>query len=72
MKLYNNKYYNTPPPSHTHPPTYPSLPLTPPAPLTGRAVSEIILDDDYTTIDLGRMNFDRVILNKPIYEDGIV
>lgn len=41
------------------------------APAVGRAVSELILDGKFQTIDLTRLGFDRLIVDKPMYEIGI-
>ncbi|KAL3282084.1 hypothetical protein HHI36_005283 [Cryptolaemus montrouzieri] len=42
------------------------------APAVGRAISELILDGKYQTIDLTRLGFDRLIVDKPMYEVGII
>ncbi|XP_045471479.1 FAD-dependent oxidoreductase domain-containing protein 1 [Harmonia axyridis] len=42
------------------------------APAVGRAVAELILDGGFKTIDLTRLSFDRIIVNKPMYEVAIV
>lgn len=41
------------------------------APAVGLAISELILDGDFKTIDLSRLGFDRILLDKPMYEIGI-
>lgn len=41
------------------------------APAVGRAISELILDGNFQTIDLTRLGFDRLIVDKPMYEIGI-
>lgn len=41
------------------------------APAVGRAISELILDGEFKTIDLSRLGFDRILLDKPMYEVGI-
>ncbi|KAJ8916257.1 hypothetical protein NQ315_016397 [Exocentrus adspersus] len=41
------------------------------APAVGRAISELILDGRFQTIDLTRLGFDRLIVDKPMYEIGI-
>ncbi|MDE1182235.1 FAD-binding oxidoreductase [Paraburkholderia sp.] len=41
-------------------------------PATGRGVSELILHDRYTTLDLSSLSFDRVIANTPIVERNVV
>ena len=38
------------------------------APATGRAITELMYDDGYHTIDLSRFAFDRVLLSKPVKE----
>jgi FAD-dependent oxidoreductase domain-containing protein 1 len=38
------------------------------APAIGRALMEIITDDDYKTIDLSRMTFDRILDDEPLTE----
>lgn len=42
------------------------------APAVGRAVAEMIIDGGYQTIDLSRLGFDRLLLEKPMYEVNIV
>lgn len=42
------------------------------APAVGRAISELLLEGDFKTIDLTRLGFDRLLLNKPMYEVNIV
>ncbi|KAG4067326.1 hypothetical protein HA402_000317 [Bradysia odoriphaga] len=41
-------------------------------PAIGRAVSELILDGCYRTIDLTRLCFDRIIVDEPMYERNCV
>ncbi len=41
------------------------------APAVGRALSELVLHGEYRTIDLTRMEFDRVLENEPYAEIGI-
>lgn len=41
------------------------------SPAVGLAISELILDGDFQTIDLTRLGFDRILLDKPMYEFGI-
>lgn len=42
------------------------------APAVGRAVTELILDGGFQTLDLSRMGYQRVIDNAPYREDGII
>ncbi|PBC25597.1 FAD-dependent oxidoreductase domain-containing protein 1 isoform X1 [Apis cerana] len=42
------------------------------APAVGRAVSELIIDGEYTTIDLSNLSFDRIIKCTPTYEANII
>ncbi|CAH1962340.1 unnamed protein product [Acanthoscelides obtectus] len=42
------------------------------APAVGRAISELILDGNFQTIDLTRLGFDRFIVEKPMFELRIV
>jgi len=42
------------------------------APAVGRAMSELIIEGTYKTIDLTRLGFDRIIVNQPMYEVNIV
>ena len=42
------------------------------SPGAGRAVTELIEDGKFSTIDLQRLSFDRVAQNKPLFETGIV
>lgn len=37
----------------------------------GRAIMELILAGEYTTIDLSRLSFDRVLIDEPMYEQNI-
>ncbi|MEL6643972.1 MAG: FAD-binding oxidoreductase [Pseudomonadota bacterium] len=41
------------------------------APAVGRALSELVLDGRYQTIDLTRLEFDRVLRDAPLHEVGI-
>ncbi|KAJ6634451.1 FAD-dependent oxidoreductase domain-containing protein 1, partial [Pseudolycoriella hygida] len=41
-------------------------------PAIGRAVSEMILDGDFRTIDLTRLCFDRILVDQPMYETNCV
>ncbi len=38
----------------------------------GRAVMELIIDSHFTSIDLRRFNFERIINKQPIYETNII
>lgn len=42
------------------------------APAVGRAISELIIEGRYRTIDLTRFGFDRLILQKQLFEANIV
>ena len=42
------------------------------APAVGRAMAELLLDGCFTTIDLARMSYQRVIDEAPLHETGIV
>jgi FAD-dependent oxidoreductase domain-containing protein 1 len=42
------------------------------APATGRAISELVIDGSYQTIDLSRMGWNRIAEMKPLAEQGIV
>lgn len=42
------------------------------APAVGRAIAELIIDGKFQTIDLTRLGFDRLVVNKPMYEECIV
>lgn len=42
------------------------------SPATGRAISELILDGKFQTIDLKRFGFDRLVDNVPMREVNIV
>ncbi|XP_055634547.1 FAD-dependent oxidoreductase domain-containing protein 1 [Toxorhynchites rutilus septentrionalis] len=41
-------------------------------PAIGRAISEMIIDGDFRTIDLKRFGFDRILVDQPLYEANIV
>lgn len=41
-------------------------------PAVGRAISELIIDGQFRSIDLSRLGFDRIIVDKPMYELNIV
>lgn len=42
------------------------------SPAAGRAIAELLTHGKFTSIDLSRLSFDRVVDNKPIFEKGIV
>lgn len=42
------------------------------APAVGRAISELILDGGFTSLDLTRLGFDRLVVNEPMFERNIV
>ncbi|XP_030747843.1 FAD-dependent oxidoreductase domain-containing protein 1-like [Sitophilus oryzae] len=42
------------------------------APAVGRAISELILEGRFQSIDLTRLGFDRLLLDKPMYEARII
>lgn len=42
------------------------------SPAAGRAVTELLVYGKYTTIDLSRFSFHRIVNNTPIHETGIV
>jgi len=42
------------------------------APAVGAALSELILDGKYSSIDLTRMSYKRVVENEPYNEMGII
>ena len=42
------------------------------SPAAGRAVSELILDGGFQTIDLTTLGYDRVLRNEPMRELNIV
>ncbi|XP_039482741.1 FAD-dependent oxidoreductase domain-containing protein 1 [Drosophila santomea] len=41
-------------------------------PAVGRAISELILDGKFTTLDLSRLGFERLVNQQPMYEVNIV
>ncbi|XP_037806168.1 FAD-dependent oxidoreductase domain-containing protein 1 [Lucilia sericata] len=41
-------------------------------PAVGRAISELIIDGKFRTIDLSRLGFDRIIVDRPMFESNIV
>lgn len=41
-------------------------------PAVGRAISEMIIDGNFNTIDLTRLGFDRIIVDQPMFEKNIV
>lgn len=42
------------------------------APAVGRAISEIILDGEFISIDLTRLGYDRLMVQEPMLEQNIV
>lgn len=42
------------------------------SPAVGRAISELIMDAQFRTIDLSRLGFDRIIVDRPIFEHAIM
>lgn len=38
------------------------------APAVGRAIAELIMDGQFRTLDLSRLSFDRLLVDKPMYE----
>jgi len=42
------------------------------SPSAGRAVSELIVHDKFTTIDLKKFDYERIITNTPYFETGII
>uniref|UniRef100_A0A1A9W064 FAD-dependent oxidoreductase domain-containing protein 1 n=1 Tax=Glossina brevipalpis TaxID=37001 RepID=A0A1A9W064_9MUSC len=40
-------------------------------PAVGRAISELIIDGRYRTIDLTRLSFDRILIDQPMFETNI-
>ncbi|KAH8306777.1 hypothetical protein KR044_013271 [Drosophila immigrans] len=38
------------------------------SPAVGRAISELIMDGQFRTLDLSRLSFDRLIVDKPMFE----
>lgn len=41
-------------------------------PAVGRAISELIIDGQFRNIDLTRLGFDRIIVDRPMFETNIV
>ncbi|XP_055614396.1 FAD-dependent oxidoreductase domain-containing protein 1 [Uranotaenia lowii] len=41
-------------------------------PAVGRAISEMIIDGEFRTIDLTRFGFDRILIDQPLFEANIV
>ncbi|XP_013097953.2 FAD-dependent oxidoreductase domain-containing protein 1 [Stomoxys calcitrans] len=41
-------------------------------PAVGRAISELIIDGQFRTIDLTRLGFDRIVVDRPMFESNIV
>lgn len=42
------------------------------SPAVGRAISELIIDAQFRTIDLSRLAFDRIIVDRPIFEHAFM
>ncbi|XP_043603959.1 FAD-dependent oxidoreductase domain-containing protein 1 isoform X1 [Bombus pyrosoma] len=42
------------------------------APAVGRAISELIVDGEYKTLDLSNLDFNRIVYGKPAYEKNII
>ncbi|XP_011190712.1 FAD-dependent oxidoreductase domain-containing protein 1 [Zeugodacus cucurbitae] len=42
------------------------------APAVGRAISELIIDAQFRTIDLTRLGFDRIIVDRPMFEHALM
>ncbi|XP_050598303.1 FAD-dependent oxidoreductase domain-containing protein 1-like isoform X2 [Bombus affinis] len=42
------------------------------APAVGRAISELIVDGEYKTLDLSNLDFNRILFGKPAYEKNII
>lgn len=42
------------------------------APAVGRAISELIINGEFITIDLSRLGFDRLMVHEPMLEQNIV
>ena len=42
------------------------------SPAAGRAVSELLLDGKFTSIDLTRLGYDRIMRNEPLKEKNIL
>jgi hypothetical protein len=42
------------------------------SPAAGRAVAELLTNGKFSSIDLSRFSFDRILNNAPIFEEGIV
>src|SRR5699024_2102160 len=43
-----------------------------PAPAVGRALSELVIDGDFQTLDLSRLGWARILDNNPIIERNVV
>ncbi|XP_005181588.2 FAD-dependent oxidoreductase domain-containing protein 1 [Musca domestica] len=41
-------------------------------PAVGRAISELIIDGQFRSIDLTRLGFDRIVVDRPMFETNIV
>ncbi|XP_018794245.1 PREDICTED: FAD-dependent oxidoreductase domain-containing protein 1 [Bactrocera latifrons] len=42
------------------------------SPAVGRAISELIIDAQFRTIDLSRLGFDRIIVDRPVFEHAFI
>ena len=42
------------------------------APAIGRAIMELIIDDEFQTIDMKNLSFDRILDDAPMFEQNIV
>lgn len=42
------------------------------SPAVGRAVAELILDGNFTTLDLSGLSFMRIVMQKPMLERNVV
>ncbi|XP_011197798.2 FAD-dependent oxidoreductase domain-containing protein 1 [Bactrocera dorsalis] len=42
------------------------------SPAVGRAISELIIDAQFRTIDLSRLGFDRIIVDRPMFEHAFI
>ncbi|XP_039951693.1 FAD-dependent oxidoreductase domain-containing protein 1 [Bactrocera tryoni] len=42
------------------------------SPAVGRAISELVIDAQFRTIDLSRLGFDRIIVDRPMFEHAFI